>query len=132
MELMTVIVTAVATGAASGLTATAQEAIKEAYTGLKNLILRKFGKQGDTAKAIQDVESKPESNGRKETLKEELTAAGADRDQDVVDKATELLKLLERASPGASGGLVGQINAAGGRVVVIGTNYAPIDMSEKK
>jgi hypothetical protein len=47
----------------------------------------------------------------------------------VVDRATEMLKLLESKSPGATGGLVGQINAAGGKVVVFnGPNYGPITM----
>lgn len=119
MDPATVIVTAIALGAAAGLKPTAEQAIKDAYAGLKALLVARFGKRGDTAKAVDSVEQKPDSNGRKETLKEELVAAGAHRDQELVDRATELLKAVEGQSPGATGGLVGQINAAGGKVVII-------------
>jgi hypothetical protein len=128
MDPVSVIVSAVALGAGTALTATVEAAIKDAYAGFKALVVGKFGKHGETAKAIEEVEKKPDSNGRKETLKEELTAAGAHQDQEVVDKATDLLKLLEGKSPGATGGLVGQINAAGGKVLVIGTNHGRITM----
>jgi hypothetical protein len=128
MDTVAVIVSAIALGAEIGLKSTVEAAIKDAYAGFKALVLGKFGKHGDTAKAVEEVEKKPDSNGRKETLKEELTAAGAHQDQEVVDKATDLLKLLESKSPGATGGLVGQINAAGGKVLVIGTNHGSITM----
>jgi len=120
MDPLTVITAAVSAGATLALKSTAEQAVKDAYGALKSLILSKFGSKGDTAKAVEAVESKPESEGRKTTLQEELEAAGAGKDQEVVDKATELLKLLESKSPGASGGLVGQINAQGGKVLVIG------------
>jgi hypothetical protein len=128
MDPITIIVTALALGAAAGLKPTAERAIKDAYGGLKALVLRKYGKQGDTPKAVEAIETKPDSEPRKGVLKEELAAAGADRDQELVDKATELLKLLEDRSPGMTGGLVDQINAAGGKVVVVGINYGPITM----
>jgi hypothetical protein len=131
MDPITVIVTALSTGATVALTSTAEQAIKDAYAGLKGLLLRKFGKQGDTEKAVEDVERKPDSNGRKETLKEELTTAGAARDAELVGKATELLELLEKKSPGISGGLVGQIRADGGQVFVAQTNYGAVDMRRK-
>jgi hypothetical protein len=110
------------------LKATLEASVKDAYAGLKGLVLRKLGKQGDVAGAVESVEKKPESAGHKQVLQEELTAAGAGRDQEVVDTATELLKLLEGNSPGITGGLVGQINAAGGKVLVVGTNAGTINM----
>ncbi len=129
MDPVTVIVTALSLGAQTALKATVETAVKDAYAGLKSLVLRKLGKQPDAAAAVEAVEKHPESAGRKATLVEELTTAGAHHDQEVVDKATDLLKLLETKSPGATGGLVGQINAAGGKVLVLsGGNQGTINM----
>ncbi|MDI6792515.1 MAG: hypothetical protein QME81_06565 [bacterium] len=120
--------TALALGAAAGLKSIAAQAVKDAYTGLKALILRKYSNQGNTAQAVEGLESKPDSNGRRETLKEELIAGKADQDQEVVDQATDLLQKLENGLPGVTGGLVGQINAAGGKVTVVGGNVGQIIM----
>jgi hypothetical protein len=120
MDPVHIIITAVAVGAAAGAKSTAEHAVKDAYAALKSLLLKKFGKKGDTAEAVEKVEAHPGSKARQAVLKEELEAAGAAKDQEVVDKATDLLKLAESSSPGATGGLVGQINAAGGKVVVVG------------
>jgi hypothetical protein len=130
MDPVTVIVSALSLGAAAGLEPTVATAVKDGYAGLKALVLRKFGTKGDAADALAKVETKPDSAGRKTTLQEELTAAGADRDQEVVDRAAELLKLLESEAPGVTGGLVGQINAAGGKVLVLsGGNQGIINIS---
>jgi hypothetical protein len=129
MHPVQVIVTALSLGAEAGLKSTVEAAIKQAYGGLKALVLRKFGKQGNTANALELVGKKPASTPRKKKLHEELTEAGAGKDQEVVDRATDLLKLLESKAPGVTGGLVGQINAAGGKVLVLhGGNQGTINM----
>ncbi|MCB0144110.1 MAG: hypothetical protein KDE50_29740, partial [Caldilineaceae bacterium] len=71
MEPITFIVTALAAGAAAGLTASAENAIKEAYAGIKALIQRKFG-----GVDLAVLESKPESATRRGVVAEELTEAG--------------------------------------------------------
>jgi hypothetical protein len=129
MDPITVIVTALSLGAQTALKSTVETATKEAYASLKAIVLRKLTKQPDAASAVEAVEHKPDSAVRREILVKELTIAGAHSDQEVVDKATDLLKLLETKLPGVTGGLVGQINAAGGKVLVLsGGNQGTINM----
>jgi hypothetical protein len=129
MDPLTVVTTALSLGAIAGAKSTAEQVMKDAYSAFKSLLLRKFGQKSDTASAVEGVEAKPGSEARRSVLKEELSSVGADRDQEVVDRATELLRLLESQRPGVTAGLVGQINAAGGKVVVFGgSNHGTIKM----
>lgn len=128
MEPVTVIVGALVAGAAAALKSTAEQAVKDAYAGLKRLVLDRCRHKADVAQAVVELESKPDSAGRKATLQEELAAAGVDKDQEVVDCAVALLKEAEKQNPGITGGLVGQINAAGGKVVVVGGNVHNITL----
>jgi hypothetical protein len=75
---------------------------------------------------IAKNEQKPEV--WKEPVKDALLLAGVDKDQDVVDQATELLKRAEAAQPGVTGGLVGQINAQGGKVTIVHGSVRTINM----
>jgi hypothetical protein len=86
------------------------QALKDGYAGLKALIVRKFGvAQPRLEEHIQAYSDDPDTwqKPAAKTLRE----AGADRDQDVLDAAVQVLKDAEAAKPGITGGLVGQINA---------------------
>jgi hypothetical protein len=118
MDPSTVLLSALSL-ASTALSPVADQAVKDGYVGLKALILRKLRANAPEFEAtLAKYEEKREV--WKEPVKEALREAGVDQDQEVVDQATELLKRAEAARPGATGGLVGQINAQGGRVVVIG------------
>ncbi len=73
-----------------------EQAIKDGYGALKALIAHKFGSDSDLVKAVDNVEKKPESAGRKETLKEEVAAVRADQDPDLLKTAQELLAIIQR------------------------------------
>ena len=73
--------------------------IVEAYEALKAAIRNKLGIDSDADKAVAALEAKPESEGRKSTLKEELTAAKADQDPQILAAAQALLDKL-KAQPG--------------------------------
>jgi hypothetical protein len=128
MDPITVIVTALVAGAAAALKPTAEQAVKDAYAGFKRLILDRYGHKGDVTQAVAQLETKPNSEAHKIVLQEELRAATADRDQEVVEYAVALLKEAEKQNPGISGGLVGQINAAGGKVAAIGVVQGNFNM----
>jgi hypothetical protein len=97
MDPITQIVTALATGAAAAIKDMGGEAVKDAYNGLKALIMRKFGAKAGVNTAIASVEKKPDSDSRKGVLREELKAAGADRDEELLKQAQAFLVLLQNS-----------------------------------
>ncbi|RIK53553.1 MAG: hypothetical protein DCC57_08160 [Chloroflexi bacterium] len=96
MEPVTLIVTAVALGAAAGLKPTVEQAVKDAYAGIKTLILRKYGAVG-----LEAVEKKPDSKPKQESLAEDLQEAGAAQDTELLAQAQALIDAVEQSKIGA-------------------------------
>lgn len=85
------ILAALGAGVAKSAGEVGGKAIIDAYRGLKAVLKNKFGDESQVAKAVEELEANPDSVGRKEILKEEVSAAKADQDQDVRRAAQELL-----------------------------------------
>ena len=96
MDPLTILATALVLGAAEGLKPTAGQAIRDGYAGLKALLLRKLGERQEVGDVLERVEQKPDSEGRKTVLKEDLEAAGAHKDKELLAAAKDL---LEKADP---------------------------------
>jgi hypothetical protein len=96
--LSTAIIAALTAGAASGLTDTVKKAIIDGYEELKTLVGKKFGIGSDVADAIEKLQLKPYSPGRRQTLAEEMEAVDAPADPALLAAAQSLLALV-RAVP---------------------------------
>ncbi|MFE3024012.1 hypothetical protein [Nocardia tengchongensis] len=96
-----IVAEAVAAGAAAGLKETAKVAIKDAYQQVKTLITGRYGQVDVTA-----VELRPASEHRRNELAEDLTAAGAGGDGELLAAAQALLAAV-RAHEAAAGTAVG-------------------------
>jgi hypothetical protein len=90
MDPITIIVTALAAGAAAGLKPTAEQAIKDAYAGAKALIQRKYGNL-----SMEALEQKPDSEAKRASIAEDLTEAGAGDDNELLDQAKALLDVVK-------------------------------------
>lgn len=86
MDPITIIVTALAAGAAAGLKPTAEQTIKDAYAGVKTLIQRKY-----RTLSVEALERKPDSETKRASVKEDLIEVGAANDCELLDKAKSLL-----------------------------------------
>jgi hypothetical protein len=95
----TAILAAIAAGAAGGATEAGKQTIVDAYHGLKALLKRTVGADSDLVEAINHLEHKPASEGRKATFREEAEAAKLDQQPAVVQAAQALLDQL-KAYPG--------------------------------
>ena len=94
MEPITAIVTALALGAATGLKPIAEQAIKDSYAALKALISRKYAQV-----PLDQLEANPSSKSRRGVVEEDLAAAQADHDPEVLQHAQALLEAIQRQEP---------------------------------
>ena len=92
MDPITLIVTALAAGAALGVKDTASATVTDAYAGLKTLVRRRLGGAPHAELVLAEHERAPET--WQAPLMTELADAGADRDRDLVAAAQALLDLL--------------------------------------
>lgn len=94
------ITVAIGAALAAGVMKVGQSAFDDAYQSLKATLVRKFGGQSEIAKAVDDLEARPDSAGRAATLQEEVTAAKADEDPDILVAARALLDQVEARPSG--------------------------------
>ena len=114
MDPITLIVTALVAGATVAFKDVGSSVVKDAYAGLKALVKKAFG---DSGTATDELEK---SDPDKSALEGQVRDSGVAKDQAVVDKAQELMKLVDPqgSSKGkytvtVSGGVVGNIGDHG-------------------
>jgi hypothetical protein len=98
--ITTAIVAALGAGAISGLTEASKTAIADAYGRLKTLLGKKFGGDSEVVQAVNQLEVKPTSSGRKETLAEEIAAVHAEQDEEIQSLVAHMLTLVQSESSG--------------------------------
>lgn len=94
MDPISVIVAALAAGAAAGVKPTAEQAIKDAYAGLKGFIQRKWGQVN-----VSQLEANPASEARRTVVKEDLAQAEAGTDRELLALADKVLEVVAQHAP---------------------------------
>jgi hypothetical protein len=94
MDPLSAIVTALALGAATALKEVSAQGIKDAYEGLKALIRRKYAQV-----SLAQLEANPDSKARRDVVEEELTAAGAVHDEELLQHAKAILDAVQQQAP---------------------------------
>ena len=98
MDPISIIVTALAAGAAAGLKPTAEKVIQDAYAAIKALILRKYGEMG-----VGLLERDPASPAKRSVVKEELEKTDAGNDNEVLAQAKVVLDAVQKHAPETAG-----------------------------
>jgi len=89
-------VAAVLGGAAALAGKIASKAVEDAYNALKGLLVRKLGERSEAVEAVAKLETKPDSEGRKATVAEELAAAKVAEDPTLLAAARRLQAALDQ------------------------------------
>lgn len=95
MDPITLIVTALASGAAAGTADAASSAVKDAYASLKALVARRLGGGAGAELVLAKHEGAPDV--WRAPLAAELADARADRDLELVQAARVLMTLADEA-----------------------------------
>jgi hypothetical protein len=93
MDPITLIVAALVAGATTSAQATAGDAVKDAYDGLKALIQRRFRGRPEAEVVLAKHEEKPQV--WEAPLKDALTETAADQDEAIVKAAQQLMSLVD-------------------------------------
>ncbi len=101
MDPVTALLTALVAGAAAGVSDVGKKLVVDGYEALRGALTAKFGADSALAGALESLEKNPESQGRKQTLDEEIAAAKAQEDPELVELARALLAQIESQPGGA-------------------------------
>lgn len=97
--ITTAIWAAITAGVIASVTKVAEQTVVDTYNKLKDLLKKKLGARSKVLKAVKELEASPKSEARKGVLQEEIAAAKADQDAELVKAAQALLKSV-KAVPG--------------------------------
>jgi hypothetical protein len=97
MDPISIIIAALAAGATAGLKPAAEQAIKDAYEGIKALIKRKYARVN-----VEVFEGKSPSDSRKAVLREDLEQTDAGQDEEVLRQAQAVLEAIRKYAPEAA------------------------------
>jgi hypothetical protein len=100
MDPLTLIVTALALGAAAGLKPVAEQAVKDVYAGLKLLIQQKYSNV-----SVTQLEQSPESEIQKAAVKETLAKTDAAKDTELLRQAQAVLQTVRDKAPEIAGAI---------------------------
>jgi hypothetical protein len=100
--------------------------VKDAYTGLKSLIARKFGSTSAVAKSVEDLEANPKSQGRAMMLSEQVEEAKATSDAEIMAAVTELVEALANEKTAGTSSVNIQATMSGGVAGIVGAQNASI------
>lgn len=123
MDPVSLIASAVLTGAATAVTDTAAQVIRDAYASLKSLLKRKLGDNPTAEMVLDDKERQPDE--WRQLLERHLAETGADEDEEVIRAAQRVLALTD--PQGARRGKY-DVTVSGGKGVVVG-DYAQVTMN---
>lgn len=90
------IVAALLGGIAASTNKVASKAVEDAYGALKGLLVGKLGEKSNAVEAVAKLEAKPDSEGRKATVAEELKTMKAADHPDLLDAARQLQTALDQ------------------------------------
>jgi hypothetical protein len=97
MDPVSIVVAALAAGAAAGLKDTVARAVTDAYASLKRLIVQRY-----SGVSTAGLENKPASKAQQGALEESLIDAAAGTDADLLAAAKALLVAVQAHDPGAA------------------------------
>jgi|SRR5882724_4598955 len=97
--ITTMIASAIALGAAAGLKPIVEQGIKDAYDGLKRLIVDRYRDKTEVVDAVEYVSKNPEAEKRRAVLEEALTDAGATKDATLLEAAKAVHVAVEQHAP---------------------------------
>jgi hypothetical protein len=93
MDSITLILTALGSGATASVKDTASQAVKDTYNGLKTLIHNKIAGKPDAETALAKYEKKPDV--WKAVLEYELKKAQVFQDKAIIEAAEKLMTLIQ-------------------------------------
>ena len=101
-------------------------AVKDAYSGLKALIGRKFGATSPVAKSVEDLEANPTSKGRAIVLSEQVEESRATSDTEIMAAVTKLVEALAKNQAAGTSSVRIKATMSGGVAGVVGAQNVSI------